>query len=297
MWNRIGILLAVFLTAACGDVTTTAMLGPDAGGGETGAAGGGGRLGMTSDGGAGAGGTTGAAGRGGTTGTGNTVGAGNTTGAGGQGTGGGGGAGNSTGCSPACPPFAVCNSGSCACTGTGQMLCGSPANCINTAASSANCGSCGHACTAGMTCTNGSCTGGGSAGTTGAGGSGSAGATGSVDAGPAGCPGGGQKLCDNTCVDTTGNASHCGACNNACQTGFTCVGGICTSSPTGNTSCGFSPNRTPCYQPAGVIISRDGYYCFDCDVASECWFPDSKGTGSQSAADRGLCVNSCSSCS
>lgn len=161
------------------------------------------------------------------------------------------------------------------CSITFPLLCNG--TCIDPKNDPNNCGGCGNACPVNECCVNSTCC--GASGSAGRGGTtGTAGTQGRGGAGGSTGTGGGS------------------GCSPACPSGLSCVGGICTSSPTGNTSCGFSPNRSACYQPAGVITSRDGYHCFDCDVASECWFPDYKGNGSQAVADRGLCVLSCDSC-
>jgi hypothetical protein len=80
---------------------------------------------------------------------------------------------------------------------------------------------------------------GGSAGT--AGGAVNGGATnggGSAKGGNAGvvCAQTNQTSCSGFCVDTTSNASNCGACNQACATGATCVAGQCTCA-SGQLSC------------------------------------------------------------
>jgi endo-1,4-beta-D-glucanase Y len=90
------------------------------------------------------------------------------------------------------------------------MLCGTPASCIDTTSSTANCGSCGMACGAAQTCTAGVCTNtgaggsggsgggagaGGNAGTGGSGGAGTGGAAGSGGAGGSGGTGGSTRAC------------------------------------------------------------------------------------------------------
>lgn len=42
-----------------------------------------------------------------------------------------------------------------------------------------------------------------------------------------GCTNASQTRCGANCVDTSVNASHCGACNNACPSGQDCVSGRC----------------------------------------------------------------------
>jgi hypothetical protein len=49
----------------------------------------------------------------------------------------------------------------------------------------------------------------------------------------------GLSLCGASCVDTRANASHCGACGNACSPGNVCVNGACMQScPASQTLCG-----------------------------------------------------------
>ncbi|MGB8298061.1 MAG: carboxypeptidase regulatory-like domain-containing protein, partial [Polyangia bacterium] len=90
-------------------------------------------------------------------------------------------------------------------------------------------------------------------GTGGTGGSGAAGGTtpdggsaatggaagGSSGSLPSTCAVANLTACGSVCVDTNSDANNCGACGTACQTGATCVSGVCTSvCPAGTTSCG-----------------------------------------------------------
>ncbi len=90
-------------------------------------------------------------------------------------------------------------------------------------------------------------------GTGGTGGSGAAGGTpldgssaatggaagGSSGSIPSTCEATNLTACGSVCVDTNSDANNCGACGAACQTGATCVSGVCTSvCPAGMTSCG-----------------------------------------------------------
>ena len=43
------------------------------------------------------------------------------------------------------------------------------------------------------------------------------------------CPAGAPACCGGTCVDTGSNVQHCGACNNPCRGGTSCVGNVCTT--------------------------------------------------------------------
>src|SRR5215469_3632374 len=91
-------------------------------------------------------------------------------------------------------------------TTTAPDLCGS--SCTSLQGDSANCGSCGHACTGGQTCQSGACA----------------------------CPTT-QTLCGTTCVDSSTDSAHCGASCAACSGGTTCQGGQCLC-PSGTMLCG-----------------------------------------------------------
>ena len=83
----------------------------------------------------------------------------------------------------------------------------------NTSTDNQNCGTCGHACMAGQSCSSGQCQ--------------------SV------CQGG-TTFCGGSCVDLSADAHNCGQCGFACGANSACVGGVCqqpTCSP-GQTRCG-----------------------------------------------------------
>jgi len=65
-----------------------------------------------------------------------------------------------------------------------------------------------------------------------------------------------QTLCGGACVALASNAAHCGACNNACQAGTSCVNAQC-SCQTGLTSC----------NGACVDVTSDPANCGSCAVA------------------------------
>ncbi len=191
---RRALLLAAILHVGCGDVTT-AELEADGGAGTTAAAagaGGGeaGKIGTTpggADGGAGAA----AAGGGGDGGAGTT----GAAGAGAAGTSGGAaGAGGGVAGSDGCPGQYCASSG--------------PFVCVDVSTSLENCGSCGHACGAGQTCTGGTCR--------------------AADAGIDGPPvcATGYTWC-GVCTKTATDRSNCGSCGHACGAGQVCTGGAC----------------------------------------------------------------------
>src|SRR5262249_375873 len=72
----------------------------------------------------------------------------------------------------------------------GQTPCGT--QCFDIAADTRNCGSCGHVCTAGLACSNGTC--------------------------QAACAIG-LTQCDSRCVDAMKDAANCGGCGTACAPG------------------------------------------------------------------------------
>jgi len=104
-----------------------------------------------------------------------------------------------------------------------QCLSNPDLGCETNIATTANCGSCGNACTGNTP----SCSG-----------------SGSTYGCVSGCPGVDPTLCSGTCVDTTSNANDCSTCGNACSTTMahaqpTCVASACSfSCNTGYPLCG-----------------------------------------------------------
>ena len=72
-----------------------------------------------------------------------------------------------------------------------------------------------------------------------------------------------QACCDNTCVDTQSDPTHCGGCN-ACASGQTCNSGVCTT-PTTNNGCDNltapCPGMELCCNHACVDVSSSGGMC------------------------------------
>ena len=65
--------------------------------------------------------------------------------------------------------------------------------------------------------------------------------------------------CGGTCVDTTSNPTHCGACDNGCGTGEYCAAGTCT------TTGGGCPSPLSDCSGACVDTSNDPAHCGGCD--------------------------------
>lgn len=94
-----------------------------------------------------------------------------------------------------------CSSGLTCCTSR------TTTSCVNLTSDSSNCGSCGHACGAGQTCSSGQC----------------------VCHAPA-------TLCNGVCVNLQTSVTNCGACGTSCPSANgtpSCTGGVCSLSCTG----------------------------------------------------------------
>ena len=139
---------------------------------------------------------------------------------------------------------AVCADGDSDCCFGGS----GPSVCTNFATDVNNCGSCGSACSAGSTCTDGACVGG-------------------CDSGLTSC--GGQ------CVDTTTDPNNCGACGHVCDNGEpVCAGGSCecvaggeygdyfSCDPSGATASGFEVCVRCDEETHKCVASPDNIYCF-----------------------------------
>jgi len=122
-------------------------------------------------------------------------------------------------CGRTCAPGQTCTAGTC--TGpitclTGQTRCGE--SCSDLRSDPLHCGMCNRPCSAGQTCQEGTCV-----------------------AARSPCPMG-QTDCAPTapsplCVNLATSNEHCGACNQPCPSGLTCVAGACTC-PMGFILCG-----------------------------------------------------------
>jgi len=136
-------------------------------------------------------------------------------------------------CGEACEANDSCEAGVCVknCFLADQTLCNG--ECVIFGTDASNCGSCGTACDAGVACVEGAC------------GSGTPVCTG----GACSCTSV-QSACNDTCVNTSTNALHCGECNNKCDTGKSCEGGSCTCEPGTNECSGscvdFQDDRSNC---------------------------------------------------
>ncbi len=112
-----------------------------------------------------------------------------------------------------------------------NTMCG--ADCVDTRVSITHCGSCGHACGAASSCTNGTCT----STTT--------------------CPAPGS-LCSGVCVNTSTDIANCGACGRACSAGQYCNAGTCTATST------CSAPRMTCGASC-IDITTDVFNCGACN--------------------------------
>ncbi len=135
------------------------------------------------------------------------------------------------------------------CAGS-TVACGS--QCVNLAAATAHCGSCGNACATGETCESGVC-----------------------KASAANCPAG-QTDCSGTCVDTSSDAANCGTCTNACGGAQTCLSGACSvGCAAGSVQCGGTcvdpiSSHDHCGATPGCGVSGAGTAGVKCDLQSEC---------------------------
>ena len=138
--------------------------------------------------------------------------------------------------------------------------------------STANCGSCGHACPKGATCVNGACA--CPKGTTAC-----FGACVNLHGGACMCPAPcgedccteGETCCGKGCVDLTTSGANCGACGVVCPTNRVCQAGkcVCAGQTCGDHCCG---SRDVCCGPG--CCSQGGLCCGNrtgcCKKGGEC---------------------------
>jgi hypothetical protein len=153
-------------------------------------------------------------------------------------------------CDNVCRQDQICSGGQCACP-LGQTDCDGV--CTNTNTDPDNCGSCGTSCGDDEWCAAGSC---------------ESSAQSCEDLGLTTCEVGGSQIC----ADVDSDNEHCGACNNACDTGsgFYCQGGECLCG-TGQTACDgacVNTNNDPanCGGCGNSCDIANGFAC----VAGEC---------------------------
>jgi len=196
----------------------------------------------------------------------------------------------------------------CSSCGVGYSACGN--ECTQTATDPQNCGTCGHACTQGQTCSGGTCN--------------SLCVTGDVCAGGAclsACPTG-QTVCGTVASNTTGSCtstdtdpSNCGTCGHSCTDGQQCVAGSCVASCYGSagihSGCGSAPQSdggvdcSSCgsgYSACGqqcTQLATDDFNCGTCGHACTQGQTCSAGscttlcTGTDVCSPGGVCLASC----
>lgn len=137
-------------------------------------------------------------------------------------------------CGNACPSTAVCEAGSCSCSGA-MSLCGD--TCVDTQSDPSHCGQCDTRCAAGSACSQGQCD-----------------CLGTLEA------------CGGACVDTGSDPAHCGACDKACDPSQVCLDGSCSDGCGDLTQCGqacvdTATNAFHCGQCDNACL--DGLECRD----------------------------------
>lgn len=120
--------------------------------------------------------------------------------------------------------------------------------CVDTETDEMNCGSLGHRCAMGETCTGGAC----GCGTTGV------------------ACGAGESCCGGGCLPTSADDANCGGCGITCDAGETCIDSMC--------SCGGDVCEPPGTGPggslgelccAGTCVAQDELNCGGCGIACD----------------------------
>lgn len=147
----------------------------------------------------------------------------------------------------------ACTVASCA-TGFGDCDMSASNGCeTNLSSTPTSCGACGRTCTApgggSVTCVNGACVG--------------------------ACPNSGA-VCNGVCVTLDANVEHCGACNNRCPSGQSCIGGACRAGADpgelrieslGSTACQVLPHENVTGDDNGPIALSSTHLFYSGDTA------------------------------
>ena len=162
-----------------------------------------------------------------------------------------------TACSGAQPSQCYGNPVNCSCNAPFKNCVTTSTSCeTNTNTSNSHCGSCGNACSGGMTCQAGACA----------------------------CPASAPTNCNGTCTNLQNNSQNCGQCGNACTGGRVCssglcvcpswaptdCGGTCTATATDPANCGSCGNQCAVGQGCfgGQCLSSETVLCYSCEDCS-----------------------------
>ncbi|MBW2260342.1 MAG: hypothetical protein JRG91_00095 [Deltaproteobacteria bacterium] len=187
-------------------------------------------------------------------------------------------------CGNACVGSQICQEGVCvgaSCEppcGTGEECCtvsGGDPVCANLQIDSDHCGSCGHACPEGQSCSSGVCT--------------------STPCDPPDCGGDPMRCCSGTCVNTDTHMDNCGFCGNACDPleADACSGGRCQC----NSAPACHSGQKCCPDLGCRNILSDVNNCGDCGVACETGLSCNDGAcncaGAECPPGYGCCTGVC----
>ncbi|MEI8257901.1 MAG: MopE-related protein, partial [Deltaproteobacteria bacterium] len=180
---------------------------------------------------------------------------------------------------------------------------------VNLSSNTANCGACGTRCATGGSCSGGSCTCSGTAGTSCGGvcrdtandfnNCGSCGRVCPAGASCSGsichCPGTTGAACGTTCRDLANDFNNCGVCGRVCGAGGSCSGGICRCPGTTGTNCsGTCRDLANDFNNCGACgtICPVGASC-----STSCVCPGTRGTNcSGSCRDLATDASNCGGC-